>query len=108
MESGQGRIKVEYGPRATVVTFLDEHILDEQQIAEVGAELEPVIEKNGSDELLLVFENVAAMTSSMLGLLVRVQKRVNELEGSLTLAKLNKNLKKVFEITRLDTIFDIM
>jgi len=107
MEQGQPRIEVEYGLDVTFVTFTEEKILEEQQIKELRDALEAVIEKNEDKKLILNFANVKFMTSAVLGLLVRVHKRVIELGGTLQLSNLDANLRRVFEITQLTKVFDI-
>ena len=47
------------------------------------------------------------MSSAFLGLLVKIQKRVNEKEGHLTLKNIDPNIQQVFEITQLTRVFDI-
>jgi anti-sigma B factor antagonist len=101
------KIKVEYGQNVTFVTFVDERIVDEEQIREIKESLEPVIEKNETGKLILNFSNVNFMTSALLGLLVRIHKRVCESGGRLQLSNLDPNLHRIFEITKLTKVFDI-
>jgi len=101
------KIKVEYGTDVTIVTLADERIVDEEQIRELKESLEPVIEKNENKRLILNFVNVKFMTSALLGLLVRIHKKVRELNGRLQLSNLDPNLHKIFEITQLTKVFDI-
>ncbi|MHC4227359.1 MAG: STAS domain-containing protein [Planctomycetota bacterium] len=107
MEPAQPRIEIEHGMDVTFVTFVEEKILEEGQIKDIRESLEPVIEENGSKKLILNFANVKFMTSAVLGLLVRVHKRVIELDGKLQLSNLDSNLRRVFEITQLTKVFDI-
>ncbi|HEX43075.1 MAG TPA: anti-sigma factor antagonist [Phycisphaerales bacterium] len=100
-------IEVEYGQGMTFVTFLDEEILDDAQIAELGERLKPVAHRNGNGELVLNFGHVRFMSSAMLGLLVRVHKNVRESNGRLKLCNLDAGLRRVFEITQLNKVFDI-
>jgi anti-anti-sigma factor len=107
MEDEQTRMKVEYGSEFTIVTFNDENILNEEQIRKLQESLGPVIEKNKDNQMVMNFANVRFMTSAMLGLLIRVHKRVTEHGGQLRLCNLEPSLRKVFEITQLTKIFDI-
>ncbi len=107
MEPEQSRIEVEYGMGVTFVTFTEERILDAAQIKDIRESLEPVIEKNQDKKLIFNFVNVKFMTSAVLGLLVRVHKRVFELGGKQQLYNLDSNLRRVFEITQLTKVFDI-
>ena len=107
MNEEQSKITAEYGIDMTFVTFEDEKILEESQIRDLQKELEPVVDKNNENQLVLNFSNVQFMTSAMLGLLVRIHKRVSERGGKLELRNLDNNLQKLFEITQLTKIFDI-
>ncbi len=107
MNEEQSKITAEYGIDITFVTFEDEKILEEAQIRDLQKELEPVVDKNKENQLVLNFSNVRFMTSAMLGLLVRIHKRVSERGGKLELRNLDNNLQKLFEITQLTKIFDI-
>lgn len=107
MESEQPSLKIEYGIDVTFVTFTEERILAEEQINELQESFKEIIEKNQDKKLILNFTNVKFMTSAVLGLLVRIHKRVCELDGKLQLSNLDSNLLRIFEITQLTKIFDI-
>jgi len=83
MEQGQSRIKVEYGMDVTIVTFIDERIVDEELITELQESFTEVVEKNEGKKLILNFVNVKFMTSAFLGLLVRIHKKLCEQGGRL-------------------------
>lgn len=100
-------IEVEYGQGMTFATFLDEEILDGAQIAELNEQLRPIIDRNGDSQLVLNFANVRFMSSAMLGLLVRVLRDVERLNGTLRLCNVDSGLRRVFEITQLVKLFDI-
>jgi anti-sigma B factor antagonist len=107
MGQEQPRIIVESGMDVTIVTFTEERIVDEEQIRELQKSFGPIIEKNQDKELILNFINVKFMTSALLGLLVRIHKKICELDGRLRLSNLDPNLRKVFEITQLTKVFKI-
>ena len=107
MEPKEPRVKVEYGTEVSIVTFDDENILEEPQIKKLEQTLMPIIKENQDRKLVLNFENVRFMSSAFLGLLVKVHKRVLEMDGHLQLFNLDPKIQKVFEITQLTKIFDI-
>ena len=107
MQPERPGMKVEHGIKMTHVELLDERILDEQRIAELRESLESVIEKNQDGRMLINFVNVQFMTSAMLGLLVRVHKKVCELGGKLELCNVDPSIRKIFEITQLTKVLDI-
>ena len=108
MDGNEPTITVGYGTDVTIATFNDLTILDEQQIRNLETELVSIVQNNGEKRLILDFERVQFMSSAFLGLLVKVHKRVIEAGGDLQLYNLTPNLYKVFEITKLTRIFDIV
>ncbi len=68
-----------------------------------------VLEELEKGELKFVvdFENTGYIDSSGLGVLVSLSKKVREQGGELRLANLNEDLKTLFELTKLDTLFQI-
>jgi anti-sigma B factor antagonist len=107
MASLKPRVSVEYGERATVVTFTDEKILEERDIAELQDSLNGVIEQADKINLVLDFSTVKVLSSAVLGLLIRVSKKVYEREGQLRLCNISPRIYEIFKITRLTKIFDI-
>ena len=108
MDVNEPAITVGYGTDVTIATLNDLTIVEEQQIRDLEAELVSVVQNNGEKQLILDFANVQFMSSAFLGLLVKVHKRVIEAGGTLQLYNLAPNLHKVFEITKLTKIFDIV
>ncbi len=108
MAQKENRVKVEYGERVTIITFLDENILEDLQIKKLEQALLPIIKEKGENKVILNFVNVRYMSSACLGLLVRVHKRIVEMNGLLQLCNLDPKIHKVFEITQLTKIFDIL
>jgi len=102
------RIGVEYAGDATIVTFTDERILEEKDIKALQESIMSVIESaSGGINLILDFGNVRFLSSAVLGLLIRVSKRIYEHDGSLRLCNINPKIYEIFKITRLTKTFDI-
>lgn len=108
MASLKPRVSVEYGEKATIVTFTDEKILEERDIAELQQSLMGVIEQSEKINLILDFVNVKFLSSAVLGLLIRVSKKIYEHDGQLRLCNINPRIYEIFKITRLTKIFDIL
>ena len=66
-----------------------------------------VVEEAKREDMMLDFCNVKFMTSAVLGLLVKVYKRVRERGGHLMLRHIDPSIYKVFEITQLNGVFGI-
>jgi anti-sigma B factor antagonist len=101
------RISVEYAENATIVTFVDEKILEEMDIQSLQASVMSVIEEAERVNLVLDFCNVRFLSSAVLGLLMRISKKVYEREGQLRLCNISPRIYEIFKITRLNKIFDI-
>jgi len=63
--------------------------------------------ESGSTKIIISFEHVEYLDSSFLGALVAILKKLVALQGKLTLIELNNDIRNLFELTRLDKIFDL-
>ncbi len=61
----------------------------------------------GESKFVLDFLSTEYIDSSGLGVLVSVSKKIREAGGELRLAGLNEDLRMLFELTKLDTLFKI-
>jgi len=101
-------MNVEYAGNATIVRFTDEKILEEKDINALQASIMSMIESaSGGINLILDFGNVQYLSSAVLGLLIRISKRIYESEGQLRLCNINPRIYEIFKITRLTKTFDI-
>ena len=107
MSSMQPKISVEYAENAIIVTFTDEKILEEKDIQELQNSVMSVIEQAQRVNLVLDFCNVRFLSSAVLGLLIRISKKVYEKDGQLRLCNISPKINEIFKITRLTKIFDI-
>lgn len=101
------RVSVGYARNATIVTFTDEKILEEKDIQALQDSIMSVVEQADRISLILDFGNVRYMSSAVLGLLIRISKRVYERDGQLRLCNINPKIHEIFKITRLTKTFDI-
>jgi anti-sigma B factor antagonist len=107
MDLVKPRISVEYGDEATVIAFTDEKILEDKDIHALQDSVMSVIDQASQIKLVLDFCNVRFLSSSVLGLLIRISKKVYERDGQLRLCNINPKIHEIFKITRLTKIFDI-
>jgi anti-sigma B factor antagonist len=107
MAAIQPRISVEYIDGATVVAFTDDKILEDTDVRALRQSVEAVVEQVGGLHLVLDFRHVKFLSSAVLGLLIRISKRVRELGGELKLCSIHPGIYEIFKITRLTNVFDI-
>jgi anti-sigma B factor antagonist len=101
------KINIEYVDKATIVSFTDEKILEEKDIKALQDSMMSIVEQAKKIKLVLDFGNVRFLSSAVLGLLIRLSKRIYEQEGELKLCNINPKIFEIFKITRLTTTFDI-
>ena len=63
--------------------------------------------ETGARRFLVDFSGTGYIDSSGLGVLVSLSKKIREQGGELRLANLNDDLRTLFELTKLDTLFHI-
>jgi len=63
--------------------------------------------EGGARKVLVDFARTGYIDSAGLGVLVSLAKRLRELGGDIRLANLNDDLRTLFELTKLDTLFQI-
>ncbi len=89
----------------TVVQFQESAILDTLMIQGISDELNHLVEAQHKQKLLLDFAKVKFLSSSALGILVTLKKKMDAIKGQLAICGMNKELRKVFKITNLDKLF---
>lgn len=108
MDQNSPNMTVEYIEDTIIVTTLtDEKILEDSQIQALESSFLPLIEKESPIRLIIDFTNVKFLTSSVLGLLIRISKKIYESQGRLGLCCIQPKIFEIFKITRLDKIFEI-
>ena len=107
MDKVNPNLSIEFHGQVTVATLTDEKILDESQLARLENSFMPLIAETPAIQLIVDFSNVQFLTSAVLGLLIRVSKKVYETDGKLRLCSIDDKIMDIFRITRLDKIFEI-
>jgi len=101
------RLEVEDIGEVTVVNFTDKKILDEQNIQVIGEQLFSLVDDLGRRKLLLNFSNVEYLSSAALGKFITLNKKVKTSGGTLILCTIDPQIYEVFEITKLNKLFNI-
>jgi anti-sigma B factor antagonist len=101
------RLEVEDIGDVTVVNFTDRKILDEQNIQVIGEQLFSLVDEAGRKKVLLNFGNVEYLSSAALGKLITLNKKLQAAGGKLILCNIDPQIYEVFEITKLNKLFNI-
>ncbi len=92
---------------ALLAYFQDVRIVDESRIESLGHDLMNLISAATHDKLVLNFQNVAFMSSAMIGKLILFGKKCKTSGVTLRVCGINNNIKQVFDLMHLDKVFDI-
>ena len=91
-----------------VVTFQDLRILDQAQITEIGEEFKNLTLQSAADhKLLLNFDRVQFMSSTMIGQILRLSKMCKKDKVKLKLCSICPNIMEVFNLMGLRKVLDI-
>jgi anti-anti-sigma factor len=81
--------------------------LEETTIHTIESQLCTLVDEFGHGKLHFDFSDIHALTSTGLGKLVTLHKKVRNKGGSLSLHNVNPLVYELFEVTRLNTLLDI-
>ena len=107
MTPTESRLRVRKQDAVTIVEFMDRNILDEANIAQIGEDVAQIVARETHPKILISFANVDHLSSAALGALITINNKVKQKDGQLRLANINGQIIEVFQITRLDRLFQI-
>ena len=73
----------------------------------IGDDLFRLVDELGRRKILLNFGNVDFMSSAALGKLITLDRKVKAAKGRLKLSNIRPEILEVFQITKLNKVFDI-
>ena len=91
----------------SVLELLAEEILDESTISDISESLFSILEEQSTEHMILSFIRVKHLSSMALGMLIRLNKKVEERGGLFKLCDIKPSLYEIFRITKLDKLLAI-
>jgi len=91
----------------SVVKFVDERMMDAARIEQMGGELMDAVSGDDADRVVINFENVSFFSSAAVSKLLVAEKRIRSQGGQLRLSNLSPEVRDVFSLTKLDSLFQI-
>ena len=107
MDANPSRLMSRVQNGVTIVHFTEAKVIDQRNINLIGSELTRMVESGGVLKMLINMENVRYLSSAVLGKLISLHKALRTRKGVLKLCSIAPAIMEVFEITRLDKVFDI-
>lgn len=100
-------VAVHYTSGVVVVTIDREKILEENDIQTLEKTIMPIVEENEPPKIVFDFSKVEYLSSSVLGLLIRLNTTIKDRGGSMCLSNISSRIFGIFKITRLDKVFSV-
>jgi anti-anti-sigma factor len=97
----------DFGDRSVIRFSGSRVVLDELTTHLMGEQLLGLVERLKAGWMLVDMQNVAYLTSTALGLFLRLHRELHARGGHLTLCHLGPQLHEVFQVTNLHNLFDI-
>ncbi len=100
-------VRSESNGEILTVHLTEAKILDESVIQQISAALIELIGKTSEPNVVIDFSQVRFLSSSALGMLVKINKKCKEFKINLKLCSIHSDIMEVFKITRLDKVLSI-
>ena len=110
MTGSQTRIRelqAEQVGEITVVKLTARNILEEEAVQRIGQHLYQLADSSVQPRLVLDFQQVERLTSTMFGKLIALHKKVEKAGGRLVLCGIPERVYDVFEVLKLHRLFRI-
>ncbi len=106
--NAEGLFEIQQHGDVTVIRFIESRILDSGVIQQLGDSLFRIVDEEGASKLVVNLAEVSFLSSAALNRLILLKKKVQQVDGQLKLVEMKPEIQRVFEISRLDTFFDIL
>ena len=91
---------------AEIIKIKESKVYDEAMVSIINDEINQVLDSNDKKFIILDFSKVKYLSSSFLGKIISINKKVKTKEGKLFLVGLNVDIMEVFQITKLEKFFN--
>jgi anti-sigma B factor antagonist len=103
--AGAARLLIHPIRDVLIVNFQDTSILDTALVEKIAEELYDLVDNKARRKLVLDFSKVQFLSSSALGVLITLRKKMTAMKGQLVICSMRKELMRVFEIASLTKLF---
>ena len=98
-------LEISLQDNVVIVSFKATSISNYEGIAAASVRIREFVDKHKPAMVVFDFEQVKFFSSQVLGLLLEIRAKLNELGGEVVISAINPQLHRVFTITNLDKIF---
>lgn len=91
----------------SIVGFTVSNLTDDENIEQLGRELFNLVDQTGCRKLVLDMDGVRYATSSVLGKLISLHRKVHRVDGRLIICNIGKGLEEIMSTSRLNRYFNM-
>jgi len=91
---------------AEIIKIKESKVYDETMVGMINDEINQALDSNDKKFIILDFSKVKYLSSSFLGKIISINKKIKAKEGKLFLTGLNADIMEVFQITKLEKFFN--
>ena len=106
--NAEGLFELQQQGDVTIIRFIKSRIFDSNTLQQLGDSLFRIVDEEGASKLVVNLGEVSFLSSVALNRLILLKKKIQQQDGELKLVELKPEIQRVFEISRLDTFFDIL
>ena len=106
--NAEGLFELQQQGDVTIIRFIKSRIFDSNTLQQLGDSLFRIVDEEGASKLVVNLGEVSFLSSVALNRLILLKKKIQQQDGELKLVELKPEIQRVFEISRLDTFFDIV
>ena len=107
MSQSNSGLMIQLSGDVKIVEFLESHVLDQADIEKIKAQVRQLIADTAAPKILISFEGVKQISSSLLGMVIDAHKNASSKKGAVRLSNINDELMQVFKLTKLDKLLKI-
>lgn len=89
------------------IRFNDERLTDEDNIEQLGHELFAVVDQFGKRKVILDLTGLKMITSSVLGKMITLHRRLHRLEGKMVISNAGDYVTEILKTARLHDYFHV-
>ena len=90
----------------SIVGFTVSNLTDEENIEQLGRELFSLVDQTGCRKLVLDMGGVRYLTSSVLGKLISLHRKVHRSDGRMIICNISQGLEEIMSTSRLNRYFN--
>ena len=100
-------VRLEEQDDVVIATFTVEHLSDEENVEQLGHELFTLVDQFGYQRLVLDLGNVTYVTSSVVGKIITLHRKLHRNEGILAVCNLGDTVARVMRTSKLLEYFNV-